>query len=131
MNAFGLDANIKKPELRRMHEIEGARLAEKILREIAYPDEFVQMILEIIDGHDTRKTALNSNDMIVKDADKLWRFTHVGFHIDYKRFKFPPKKWLDDIRRLIPEWFFTNTAKKMATEEAEKRKLDLADMGVE
>ena len=35
-------------------------------------------MIEIIDGHDTRKHALSLEDALMKDADKLWRFTEHG-----------------------------------------------------
>ncbi len=35
-------------------------------------------ILAIIDGHDTTKAARSPKMPIVKDADKLWRFTPHG-----------------------------------------------------
>jgi HD superfamily phosphodiesterase len=122
-NAFG--ATIKKPELRRFHEVEGARLAEPILQEIAYPPELVEKILLIIEGHDTREAALDIGDMIVKDADKLCRFTYEGFHIDVARFNASPQIWLNGLIGYIPEWFFTKTAEKLAMEEAEMRKKDI------
>lgn len=35
-------------------------------------------IARIIDGHDSRTTALSVNDALVKDADKVWRLTPHG-----------------------------------------------------
>ena len=35
-------------------------------------------MIEIIDGHDTRKHALSLEDALMKDADKLWRFSRHG-----------------------------------------------------
>lgn len=122
-NAFG--PRVKKIELRRFHEIEGVRLAKAILSEIAYPNELVNDILSIIDGHDTRETALGINDMIVKDADKLCRFTYEGFYIDCDRFRASPAKWLKGLASFIPEWFFTKTARKLAREETDMRKKEL------
>lgn len=100
-HAFG--PTIKKPELRRLHETEGVRLAGKILQKMDYPVEFVREIQKIIDGHDTRETAWHINDMIVKDADKLFRFSYEGFNLDYNRFGLDPLKWLDTITSLIPQ----------------------------
>ena len=36
---------------------------------------------EIVDGHDSRPEALSLEDAIVKDADKLWRFTESGVRV--------------------------------------------------
>ena len=38
----------------------------------------VDEIAAIIDGHDTRLHALSRNDELVKDADKLWRYSTTG-----------------------------------------------------
>lgn len=63
--------------------------------------------MEIIDGHDTREEPLSLNDKLVKDSDKLWRFTPVGCEIDYKRFSFEPNKYLEFLNEKINEWLFT------------------------
>lgn len=123
LNSFGV--KIKKPELSRLHEIEGVRFAKAILENIGYPEAFTEKILSIIDGHDTRKTALGPDDMVVKDADKLWRFTYEGFHIDCTRFNLPPSEWLGELTGCISEWFFTKTGEKMAMEEAALRTKDI------
>ena len=74
--AVGPDA--KYPELQREHEIEGARIAREIFERLAIPGIDVARVIEIIDGHDTRKHALTLEDALVKDADKLWRITAHG-----------------------------------------------------
>lgn len=60
------------------HEKEGARIAREILESIGFTEADIVQIVEIIDGHDTRLTALNTNDAIVKDSDKIWRVTPHG-----------------------------------------------------
>jgi hypothetical protein len=67
-----------RPDLVLLHEHEGARLAADILAEAGWDPTKVVRILAIIDGHDSRLTALNLEDSIVKDADKLWRLTPHG-----------------------------------------------------
>lgn len=59
----------------RRHEIEGARIAREILENLGHAPADVDEIVEIIDGHDTRKHSLSLNDSLVRDADKLWRIT--------------------------------------------------------
>ncbi len=79
-----------------------------------YDKEKILEILSIIDGHDTRLEALSLNDQLVKDADKLWRFTPTGVDIDHTRFGIPRDnymKWLDTV---IDGWLFTPEAKEMA-----------------
>lgn len=67
-----------RPDLVLLHEREGARIAGEILTEVGHPGERIERILEIIDGHDSRKESLSIEDSIVKDADKTWRVTPSG-----------------------------------------------------
>lgn len=67
-----------RPDLVILHEKEGARIASEILDEVGADAQKRQEILDIIDGHDSRLTALSLNDSLVKDADKLWRLTPHG-----------------------------------------------------
>ncbi len=68
------------------HEKEGAKIARKILEAVGLPESDIAEIVAIIDGHDTRLTAISLNDSIVKDADKIWRVTPHG-------------------RRVVKDWF--------------------------
>lgn len=68
----------KYPELQRVHEIEGVAIARPHLEALAIPGVDLETVLAIIDGHDTRKQAISAEDALVKDADKLWRFTAHG-----------------------------------------------------
>jgi len=115
-SSFG--PNIENPELRRQHETEGAKIAEEILKRLDYPKEIIREIKAIIEGHDTRGEALSLNDMITKDADKLWRYNDEGFKIDFKRFNLMASEWFDYLVAHIPTWFFTETASKLASQEA-------------
>ncbi len=67
-----------RPDLVLLHEKEGARLAAGILAACGYDETKVQAILDIIDGHDSRREALSIEDAIVKDADKTWRLSPHG-----------------------------------------------------
>lgn len=107
-------------ELGRVHEVEGVKLAQGILGEVAYDPQKTAEILEIIEGHDSRLTALSDNDKIVKDADKLWRFAPVGLRVDAERFKLGIMEHAQWLEEKIEEWFFTETAKEMALEELAK-----------
>ena len=60
------------------HEKEGARLATEILGSLGVYEATTGLVTAIIDGHDTRSNAINTEDEIVKDADKLWRLTPHG-----------------------------------------------------
>jgi HD superfamily phosphodiesterase len=124
LKAFG--PKVTRPELNRLHEAQGAKIAQKILQKIRYNPDQARQIIKIIDGHDSRKTAISINDMIVKDADKLWRYTRSGFYIDVKRFgeSFP-----EAILRLesnLDRWFFTKTAEEIAREKLMRRKDEIS-----
>ncbi len=122
LKAFGPKAT--SPEINRTHEKEGVRIAGDILAEVDYDKEKISEILEIIDGHDSRKKAVSLNDQIVKDADKLWRYTRKGFQIDIERFDESYAQGLNRLRKNWPDCFFTQTARKLAGKELQKRERD-------
>jgi len=119
LKAFGPNAN--SPELNRLHEIEGVNIAGDILKQINYPEEKISQIIEIIDGHDSRQAAMSLNDRIVKDADRLWRYSKEGFKIDIERFEESYAQGLNRLRRNLAGWFFTETGKQLANEELLER----------
>ena len=119
LKAFG--PNATEPELNRLHEVEGVKIAEKILQKLKYDTPKIIKILEIIDGHDSRTEPVSLEDMIVKDADKLWRFSKSGFYIDVERFGESHEKGLERLRSNISGWFFTVTAKEVAAEKLSRR----------
>lgn len=112
LNAFGPKATDKAAN--RLHEVEGVRLAGEILAALEYDPVKIQEILTIIDGHDSRLEALSLNDKLVKDADKLWRFTTTGIDIDHRRFDMPLLPYLDYLADKIEIWLFTLAAQEMA-----------------
>jgi DNA-binding transcriptional LysR family regulator len=119
LKAFG--PNATSPEINRTHEKEGVRIAGEILAKVHYDKDKITEILEIIDGHDSRKEAVSLNDRIVKDADKLWRFSGKGFHVDIERFGESHAQVLNRLRKQWPGSFFTQTARKLAGKELMKR----------
>ena len=124
LKAFG--PNAANPELNRQHEIEGVKIAEEILQQSRYDSLKTKEILEIIDGHDSRAKPLSLNDMIVKDADKLWRYSRSGFYIDIDRFGESHGEGVDRLRSNLSEWFFTVTARKLAAEKLSNREKEKA-----
>jgi len=112
--AFGPE--VKNHDAQRLHEIEGVRIAGDILNKLNYPKDEIHEILDIINGHDTRLEALSFNDKLVKDADKLWRFTTTGVDIDHVRFGIERIPYMIYLEDCIKDWFFTPAAKKMASE---------------
>lgn len=120
LSAFG--PNPTDPELTRVHEREGAFMAAEILRDLAFDEGRVGEIARIIEGHDTRLTALGASDALVKDADKLFRLSAQGFPIDCRRFELDPAAHLAWLEERVERWFFSATAKRIAREEIAARR---------
>lgn len=112
LKAFG--PKMTDPDLRRVHEVEGARIAGEILAAVGYDPARREEIVAIIDGHDSRETAMSLNDELVKDADKLWRFSPTAMEIDHRRFGFELRDYFGWLERQIDGWFFTPEATRMA-----------------
>ena len=123
LNAFGPKATDKAAN--RLHEVEGCRLAGEILAALDYDPIKTQEILTIIDGHDSRLETLSLNDKLVKDADKLWRFTTTGIDIDRRRFGMDLEAYLDYMNDKIEAWLFTPEAREMARLEFERAILEM------
>lgn len=120
LTAFG--PNPSNPKLARVHEIEGAKNAKVILEELHYPSEKVKEIVRIIQGHDSRRRSISASDRIVKDADKLTRYSRKGMAIDSKRFNVPMETHIRFLKDQIDKWFFLPTARMMARKESARRK---------
>ena len=119
LKAFGPRA--ESPELNRLHEVEGVGIARELLEKVNYDKEKTEEILRIIDGHDSRKEALSLNDKIVKDSDKLWRYTREGFDTDTERFSETFQEGISRLTSSLDKWFLTDSAKEIAREEIETR----------
>jgi len=124
LTAFGPKATNKA--LNRVHEVEGARLAREILDKVNYDREKAAEIVSIVEGHDSRKEAISTSDQIVKDADKLCRFSHQGTSIDCQRYEMAFDEWYEFLSQRIDRWFFTPTAKRIAREELECRRAEFS-----
>jgi HD superfamily phosphodiesterase len=112
LTAFG--PNMSNADLRRQHEKEGARIAGDILDKLNYDPKKAEEIMAIIDGHDSRDAPLSLNDRLVKDADKLWRFTPEGVEIDHRRFGFAREDYLVWLEKQIDAWMNTREAQQIA-----------------
>lgn len=117
--AFG--PRMTLPELNRIHEVESVRIAKKIPEKLNYDKNKTDEILTIIDGHDSRSEAISLNDRIVKDADKLWRYSKTGFYIDIERFGETFEGAIDRLNSNAEKYFFTNSSKEMARDEIKIR----------
>ena len=120
--AFGVRAGGAEAErLNRIHELEGAVIARWILQSLNYNPQWIEQIAFLIERHDSAEQPDSPEEKIVKDADKLWRFSPVGYWKEIER------QGLDQeelYRYLLPryrDWFFTSTAVKFAEEELRDR----------
>jgi hypothetical protein len=122
LKAFGPKATL--PEWNRVHEVEGVRIARGILEKIAYDSRKIEEILAIIEGHDSRKEGLSLNDKLVKDADKLWRYSKEGVEINRRRYDYSFDQYLERLRGHLDVWFLTGSGRQLAEMELEKRILE-------
>lgn len=115
LQAFG--PGEKDMTINRRHELEGARIAREILRQVGYDPMLAEEIAEIILGHDSRREPLSLNDAIVKDSDKLWRFSEQALELYPDQFSIDPGVHTIWLGKQIESWFITETGKKLAQEE--------------
>src|SRR5271166_3469207 len=104
----------KYPELQRAHEIESARIARAELERLAIPSVDIDRVIAIIDGHDTRLRALSLDDALMKDADKLWRFTAHGIATLCVWFGTPAKETVAMLESFVLPKFTCETGRTMA-----------------
>ena len=90
-----------------------------------YPEDLTKEILEIISKHDTRKSFISINDGLVRDADKLWQFSKLGFKADMKRSNYSFEQLKERLLRKIDEqnFFYSSQSKEIALNELNKRKI--------
>ena len=111
--------------LTRMHEVEGVKIARSILDKMADHHLPVDEILEIINGHDTREKAVTIHDGIVKDADKLSRYSMTFWDI-VQRSGIDPAELCDRLESRAREWFFLPLSKEIAEEKLRQRRHEIA-----
>lgn len=101
------------PELQRDHELAGVEIGWDILRRLGLGLNDAA-ILGIVDGHDTTRAARSPEDAIVKDADKLWRFTPHGVATIGGWFETPAPDTLSMLEDFVLPSFLTPEARTMA-----------------
>ena len=115
-----------RPDITRLHEIAGAEIAQEILNELAFSPELIERIAQIIDGHDSRLESLSMEDSLVKDADKLWRFTESGVRgAGIGWMNQTADGFLDYCLAKVDGWMFTHEAKELAKMTAKKTRVAL------
>jgi hypothetical protein len=104
-------------DVRYAHEREGCRLAREILGSLGYPEEIIDRVTAIIDGHDTRPYARSHDDELVRDADKLWRFTTTGIAVATPWFRMTPSEFVDVVLAKSFGQLHTEGGRRIATRE--------------
>jgi len=97
----GFGPNMMQSDVRFLHESEGVRMSREVLEETNWPESVIAAVGEIIDGHDTRPQARSLNDRLVRDADKLWRFTVTGVAVACDWFKMTPRQYADRLEHQV------------------------------
>jgi hypothetical protein len=128
----GLAGAVKgwEPDITRRHEIQGAALAGEILGLVDWDPERTVLIQDIVDGHDSRPEAESLEDRLVKDADKLWRYTESAVRICYRWMELSPDAYMDWVESEIDRWLFTEAARELARRELARSRAALAELPV-
>ncbi|GAA1635067.1 HD domain-containing protein [Georgenia ruanii] len=112
--AEGFSGDWRKAQIRFEHERQGCLIAREVLPPLGYDDEFVERVVAIIDGHDTRPDSRSLEDSLVRDADRLWRFDHAGIAVAAGWFGLDPAAYADRLEvEILPE-LLTEAAHTMA-----------------
>lgn len=121
--AYGVDAggSDEAKRLNRIHEEKGEEIARSILMDLGYDLKLIQRIGAIIRSHDSGQNANSMEEAIVKDSDKLWRFSKKGFKTEFERQGISPSKLYNHLLKHLKTWFFTPSAILIAQEELQNR----------
>jgi hypothetical protein len=120
--AYGVRAaGEKAARLNRIHEVKGAAIARRILEEVGYDPQLIEQITAIIEQHDSGTQMRTLEEALVKDSDKLWRVSQVGFWAEGRRQGVAPEERYRFLMERYKSWFFTQSALAEAEKELEKR----------
>jgi len=123
LKAFGpKEVDLK---INRIHEVEGAKIAKKLLQVVPMDNKEREEICRIIQNHDSGDSPLTLEEKIVKDSDKLFRFSPRGFAIDAERFGINPREYWQILNDFKEQWFFNELGKTFAIRELEKVKIQV------
>jgi len=122
-SAFGVKAGGAESErLNLIHEKEGASIARHLLERNHYDPLLIDKIASIIQVHDSGDDIRSLEEAVVKDADKLWRFSQIGFSKEVERQGITPFELCRHLVEHYETWFCTQSAFEIAAGELEKRK---------
>lgn len=113
----GFAGDWRRADVRYEHERHGCDIAREVLPPLGYDDEFIGRVTAIIDGHDTRQESYSLEDTLVRDADRLWRFTPTGIALASSWFGYTPAFYCARLRAEIVPELLTEAAVQMADAE--------------
>lgn len=116
--------NFLQSDVRYLHETEGVRLGTEVLRETGWGEDVIAAVCEIIDGHDTRPNPRHLNDRIVRDADKLWRYSVAGIAVVCDWMDMTPKQYAERLDGQMHK-LETDAGLEMAQAELAKTRIAL------
>lgn len=126
--AFGVRAGGEEADrLNRIHEVEGALIAGRLLKGLGYDPIFIERITLMIGRHDSGSSPDSLEEKILKDSDKLWRFSGFGFWNEIKRQGLASLELYRYLEERRPAWFFLPTALFLAEEELKARAQEIND----
>lgn len=116
----GFAGDWRRADIRFEHERQGCLIAQEILSELGYEQSFIDEVNAIIDGHDTRQVAHSYEDALMRDADRMWRFNHVGIALAGSWFGKTPAAYTDRlVEEIVPE-LLTEAGHAIASAELER-----------
>jgi HD superfamily phosphodiesterase len=113
----GFTGDWRKADVRYEHERHGCDIAREVLPPLGYDEAFVTRVTDIIDGHDTRPESHSLEDSLVRDADRLWRFTPAGIALASGWFGLTPAEYCRRLRSEIVPELLTEAGVQMAEAE--------------
>ncbi|WP_460801965.1 HD domain-containing protein [Microbacterium sp. GXF6406] len=119
----GFAGDWRRADVRYEHERHGCDIAREVLPPLGYDDAFITRVTDIIDGHDTRQESHSIEDSLVRDADRLWRFTPTGIALASQWFGFTPAHYCSRLHAEIMPELLTDAAVQMATAELDRAEL--------
>ena len=110
--------------VKELHLTEGAKLAEKILKELNYPGHLIPLIAEIVRTHEdlqgNKPDQGDINRVIVSDADKLHRYTSYNITSAMALHGKGKKDAFEFMYNNIDNWLCLDISKRIAIEELRK-----------
>lgn len=116
----GFTGDWRRADVRFEHERHGCDIAREVLPPLGYDPTLVERVTDIVHGHDTRPEPRSLEDALVRDADRLWRFTATGIAIASTWFRLTPAEYCRRLRAEIVPELLTDAAVALATAELER-----------